>query len=264
MSYRTLQVDQRDMGLWITIDRPEALNSINAEVIDELTTALDQASQSPPAAIVLTGNGRAFCTGADLKWVKKSFEEGADGAAGADLLRLGEVLQRLERSPTPIIAAVNGICLAGGCELLCAVDLAIAAESAVIGDGHAKYGLFPGAGGSIRLPLLIGLRHAKRLLLTGETLTAAEAKNMGLVNWVVPDDQLKHRTEEVVASLASKAPGALGKMKYLANMSGRATPGVGLEFERAMFLDHVNGSEEVVEGLAAFAEKRRPNFRTAQ
>ncbi|MGH2783829.1 MAG: enoyl-CoA hydratase/isomerase family protein [Actinomycetota bacterium] len=252
---------ERGGAVWITLNRPEALNSISDEVVRELVEVLNGALDQQPVAIVVTGKGRAFCTGADLKWARGAFAKGLDAETKTWLLRLNDVFNRLERSSIPTIAAVNGICVAGGCELLCAVDLAVAAESAVIGDGHANYGLLPGGGASIRLPLLVGSRNAKRLLFLGEMIPAQEAKEMGLVNWVVPDDQLYAKVDEIVASLAAKAPGGLGKMKYLANMALRATPEVGLEMEQAIFFEHVNSSDEMKEGLAAFEEKRRPNFR---
>lgn len=261
MGYQTLEVEDRGGAVWVTIDRPDALNSINQEVVQELIEVLNGAIDQRPVAIVLTGKGRAFCTGADLKWAKQAFAGGLSDETRTSLIRLGDVMNRLERSPVPVIAAVNGICVAGGCELLCAVDLAIAAESALIGDAHSNYGLLPGGGASIRLPLIVGIRNAKRLLFTGEMLPAAEAKEMGLVNWVVPDDQLVARTDALVATLASKAPGGLGKMKYLANFAHRAAPEIGIEMEQAIFFDHINSSDEVTEGLAAFKEKRAPNFR---
>jgi len=230
-------------------------------VIQDLVEVLNSAIDQEPVAIVLTGKGRAFCTGADLKWAKAAFADGLSADTRKWLMRVGEVMNRLERSPVPTIAAVNGVCVAGGCELLCSVDLAVAAESALIGDAHSNYGLLPGGGASIRLPLLVGLRNAKRLLFLGEMLPAAEAKDIGLVNWVVPDDQLEAKVDEIVAALASKAPGGLGKMKYLANFAHRASPEIGLEMELAVFFDHINASDEIKEGLAAFKEKRAPDFR---
>ncbi len=260
MTYQTLEVESRGGAIWVTLNRPEALNSINAQVMQEMVEVLTEALAQEPVAIVITGKGRAFCTGADLKWAKEAFARGIDAETRKSFLKIGETMNRLERSPVPTIAAVNGICLAGGCELLLACDLAVAAESALIGDAHSNYGLAPGGGASIRLPLMVGMRNAKRLLLLGEMLPAREALQMGLVNWVVPDDQLVAKVDEVVATLATKAPGGIGKMKYLANMAWRTSADVGLEMEQAIFFEHLT-SDEVKEGLAAFQEKRRPNFR---
>ena len=262
MGYETLEVDDRQGALWVTLNRPDAMNAINDVLIGELTEVVNEALHAAPVAIVLTGNGRAFCTGADLKWAKEMFSGGLDADTRRMLASVGELMNSLEQSAVPTIAAVNGICVAGGCELLCAVDLAVAAESALIGDGHSNYGLLPGGGASIRLPLLVGIRNAKRLLFTGELLPAEEARQLGLVNWVVPDEALMSKTEEIVTTLAARAPVGLGKMKYLANFAHRATPEVGIEMEQALFLDHINASTEVQEGLAAFNEKRAPNFRS--
>jgi enoyl-CoA hydratase/carnithine racemase len=264
MGYQTLEIEDRGGAVWITLNRPQAMNSINQEVMDELIEVLNSALEEEPVAIVITGNGPAFCTGADLKWAKEAFAGGLDRKTRRALIRVGEVMNRLERSPIPTIAAVNGVCVAGGTELLLACDLAVASEAAVIGDAHSNYGLLPGGGATIRLPLVVGLRNAKRLLFLGEMLPASEAAQMGLINWVVPADQLVAKTDEIVAALASKAPGGIGKMKYLANMAFRASSDVGIEMEQAVFFDHLGTSTEVQEGLAAFKEKRVPNFRHHQ
>ncbi len=257
--FKTLEVWHRAGALWIALNRPQVLNAIDATMMQELTEAIDHALRQTPVAIVFTGRGRAFCAGADLAWARQ-FARDRDSHVRALFTRMGEALQRLERSSVPAIAAVNGVCVAGGCELLLACDLAVAAESAVIGDAHANYGLIPAGGATVRLPLLVGMRNAKRLLFLGELISAREAQQIGLVNWVVPDDRLESRVDEIVAALEAKGPLALGRIKALTNLAWRTAYDVVLELERDQFFAHLT-SDEVAEGLRAFQEKRKPRFR---
>jgi enoyl-CoA hydratase len=261
MSHATVDVSTRGGAVWLTLNRPQSLNALDEQMIEELAAAVDTAIERRPVAIVVTGRGRAFCAGADLKWARTAFAHGADAPTRCALDRLNRMFNLLEDGPIPTLAAVNGVCVAGGCELLLAVDLAVAAQSATFGDAHANYGLLPGGGGSARLPRVVGLRRAKRLLMLGEMLPAVEALAMGLVNWVVPDDQLVARTDEVVAALAARAPRGLAAMKHLANLTQHTSLAGGLEIERTTFYDHLASCQEVREGLAAFQAKRRPNFR---
>ena len=161
----------RGNAMWITLNRPDALNALTPAIISGINTALDKAPQSEARAVVLTGTGRAFCAGADLKFVR--------GEAGNDETALGRfldtillVMNRLETFPMPVIAALNGLTLAGGLELMLCCDLVIAARSARLGDAHANYGLLPGGGSSVRLPRKIGPTRAKYLLYTGEFVPA--------------------------------------------------------------------------------------------
>lgn len=244
--------------MWITLNRPDALNAITPAVVSGINAALDKAQQSDLRAVVLTGTGRAFCAGADLKFVR--------GEAGDDEAALGRfldtvllVMNRIEAFPMPVIAALNGLTLAGGLELTLCCDLVIAARSAKLGDAHANYGLLPGGGGSVRLPRKIGPTRAKYLLYTGEFLPAEQLVSAGLVNEVVDDDLLIPATEKLVAKLVSKSPLGLRRMKALVDDGLEQPSAIALRQELLASEVHAR-SHDLKEGLAAFEEKRKPRF----
>lgn len=249
----------RDGAMWITLNRPEAMNSLTPRVLAGISRALDQAQNTDGVrAVVLTGNGRAFCAGADLKYVQSQVSD-TDNGTRHFLSEVLALMNRVESFPMPVIAAINGLALAGGLELVLCCDLVIAARSAKLGDAHANYGLLPGGGGSVRLPRKIGPSRAKYLLYTGEFLPAEELLAAGLVNKVVEDAELLSATGELVATLARKSPLGLRRMKALVD-DGLAQP-----IESALRLEllasevHAH-SADMKEGLAAFNEKRAPVF----
>jgi len=250
--------EARGGAMWITLNRPDALNAITPAVVSGINAALDKAQQSDLRAVVLTGTGRAFCAGADLKFVR--------GEAGDDEAALGRfldtvllVMNRIEAFPMPVIAALNGLTLAGGLELTLCCDLVIAARSAKLGDAHANYGLLPGGGGSVRLPRKIGPTRAKYLLYTGEFLPAEQLVSAGLVNEVVDDDLLIPATEKLVAKLVSKSPLGLRRMKALVDDGLEQPSAIALRQELLASEVHAR-SHDLKEGLAAFEEKRKPRF----
>ncbi len=167
---------------------------------------------------------------------------------GPFLRAAGDLMYELEALPVPTVAAVNGVAAAGGLELVLACDLAVAARSAQLGDAHANFGLLPGAGGTQRLPRVVGLRHALWLMYTGRFVPAEEALRMGLVNAVVDDGELEGAVDELVATLAQKSPAGLARMKRLARMAHDLELGAGLQAEHAEALEHVR-SPDVREGL---------------
>lgn len=247
----------RGTTLWITLNRPDAMNAINDAVVDGLAAALDDAAADATLrCIVIRAEGRAFCAGADLKSVQ---EKTAAGTMDAFVDRLLTVFNRIEAFPRPVIAAVNGLALAGGLELVLCCDLVIAAESAKIGDAHANYGLIPGGGGSVRLPRKIGPAQAKYLMYTGEFLDAAALERMGLVNRVVPDADLEETVATLAAQLGEKSPLGLKLMKQLTDDGLEQPKDVALRNELMAIAVH-SRSQDWAEGLAAFAEKRKPNF----
>ena len=188
--FSTLQLQRRGAAAWITLNRPDAMNALSGAMCDELSPLLARLGRDPEVRVlVLTGAGRAFCAGADLKGVLGDSADapGADDPLNAFLDRVSDTIDRLRALPKPTIAALNGLTMAGGLELAMACDLMIAAESARIGDAHANFGVFPGAGGTAVLPRRIGPTAAKYLLFTGDTQSAAELLPLGLVNPVVPD-----------------------------------------------------------------------------
>ncbi|QBM28672.1 enoyl-CoA hydratase/isomerase family protein [Hydrogenophaga pseudoflava] len=259
----TIRYEQRGATAWITLDRPDAMNALSGPMCTELLEAIGRIERDPGIrVIVLTGAGRAFCAGADLKGV---FED-AGGSPGpidpmTDFLdQVGAMMERLRMCPKPTIAALNGLTLAGGLELAMACDLIIAADSARIGDAHANFGVFPGAGGAAILPRRIGATAAKYLLFTGDTLPAKELVPLGLVNRVVPDADLGSEVEKLAARIASKSPLVIRRMKQTVADGLEQPQASALRLERVV-LDAHRHSHDIREGLAAFVGKRTPDFK---
>lgn len=250
----------RGAGAWIRLNRPDALNALSFGLMRELGDALAKArSDDAVRAVVITGTGRAFCAGADLKEVAEMQANAKPGDPDfLDLVR--GVFADLRAFPKPVIAAINGIALAGGMELVMACDLVFAAESARIGDAHSNFGVFPGAGGAAVMPRRIGLNRAKWLLFTGDHVPAREMMEMGLVNQVAADGELEAAVGALVEKLGRKSPAVLRRMKEVANRSLDLTQEAALTDEMLNLRDHAR-SYDMQEGLAAFREKRKPAFR---
>lgn len=249
----------RDGALWLTLNRPAALNSITPGMVSRLREALAAAQDDDSVrAIVLTGSGRAFCAGADLKHVRET-AAGDPRAVARFLDTVLALMAELEQSPRPTIAAINGLALAGGLELVLCCDLVVAARSARLGDAHANFGLLPGGGSSVRLPRKIGPTRAKYLLYTGEFLPAEDFVAAGLVNQVVDDDDLLAAAGRIVARLRNKSPLVLRRMKALVDDGLEQPVETALRLELLASEVHAH-SHDMQEGLAAFEEKREPRF----
>jgi enoyl-CoA hydratase len=259
MTYTTIEYHRRGDAVWLWLNRPDALNALSPTVMAELQQALTQAEgESGIRALVLSGRGRAFCAGADLK----AFLAAVGSAEGVRKFVGGAltVMNQLEAFPYPTIAAVNGIAVAGGIELVLSCDLVIAADSAVLGDAHMNYGLLPGGGSSIRMPRKLGATRAKYLLFTGESIPAAEALALGLVNKVVPAADLEATVEKLVARLAEKSPIALRRLKRLIDDGLESSLDAALRLEMTAWEAHAH-AEDLKEGLAAFSAKRKPVYK---
>src|SRR5438874_3911243 len=207
MPYETLLFDLRDAVAFITINRPDKLNALNDQVVDELSHAAERvATEDGIKGAILTGAGsKAFVAGADIGDLAK--QGPFDGKARA--LRGQAMLRRFETCGKPIIAAVNGFALGGGCELAMACHLRVASESAKFGQPEVKLGIGPGYGGTVRLPRLVGKGRALELLLTGQMIDAQEAWRIGLVNRVVPADRLLAETEQLLRTILEQGPLAI-------------------------------------------------------
>lgn len=253
--------ERRGAALWIRLNRPEALNSMSPAMLTAIDAALDDAETDRDLrAIVIASTGRAFCAGADLKAALAMATGGdADTATAAFTEKFRRLADRLERFRLPVIAAVNGLAIAGGIEIVLGCDLVIAAQSAKLGDGHGKYGLMPGGGGSVRLPRKIGPMRAKYLMFTAEYLPAQTLMDWGLVTEVVADDALDTAVEALVAKLADKSPLGLARLKQLVDDGLDQPVEVAMRAEQLMSALH-NFSADRAEGLAAFTEKRAPHF----
>ena len=243
----------------ITLNRPQKFNCINpglADGLHDVIAALE--ADRAVRAVVLRGAGQHFCTGADLDEIS---EARRDKEALRRFIEQGvRTLTRLERSPLPVIGAVQGYCLAGGIEIMMACDVIFAAASARIGDQHSRYGLIPGWGGTQRLPRLVGLRRSLDLMFSGRWLSAQEALDWGLANYVVEDAKLFDEAFAYAAKLAKKSPDGLAAMKRLARQGVDRPLGEGLRLEVEDVVDGLR-SANVDEGLAAFQARREPQFK---
>ncbi|MBP0591520.1 enoyl-CoA hydratase/isomerase family protein [Paraburkholderia sp. LEh10] len=254
MSYTKTLVDS---VAWLTMDRPSAMNSLNREMATGLTAQLNAWRHDEAVrVVVLTGNGRAFCAGADL--IEAAEPPHPDKREFLDLIV--EFFDTLRAFPKPVIAAVNGLALAGGLEVVLASDLVLAAESARLGDAHSNFGAFPGAGGAAILPRKVPANVARYLLFTGDAMSAAELKGYGLVNEVLADAELKPRAQALAERLAKKSPLVLARMKRVANEAADKSAADALRHELLELRNHQR-SYDIQEGLRAFAEKREPQFK---
>lgn len=258
MIYQNILVEREKNYAVITLNRPKVLNALNQALVAELDAALDElAADEGIRAVVLTGAGeRAFAAGADIG----EFNALPSASVAAEFSLRGQaVLNKIERLPKPVIAAINGFALGGGCELIMACDIRLAAGTARLGQPEINLGIIPGYGGTQRLARLVGKGAAKLLCLTGDHITADEALRIGLVDKVVPAADLLAEAKALAAKLASKAPVAVAAIKQAINVGIESTLADGLAFEAAQF-GLVFDTEDRVEGVNAFLEKRQPTW----
>jgi enoyl-CoA hydratase len=256
VALETLIVDVEDHVGLIRLNRPEALNALNFQLLDELGAALAEMDASAQVrAIVVTGSEKAFAAGADVKdMAPKGF---AEMFTEDCFTPQTEAILRVRK---PIIAAVAGYCLGGGCELAMMCDFIIAADTAKFGQPEINLGVIPGMGGTQRLTRVVGKSKAMEMCLTGRFMDAAEAERAGLVSRVVPARDLLRDARETAAKIAEKSPLTVRAAKEAVNRSYETTLREGLLFERRLF-HALFASEDQAEGMAAFAEKRSPQFR---
>jgi enoyl-CoA hydratase len=255
MSFETILVSRAERVGTITLNRPEALNALNSTVMREVTTAAAEFDADPGiGAIIITGaGGKAFAAGADIKEMAGlSFSEVFESDFFAAWGRLGAVR-------TPLIAAVAGYALGGGCELAMMCDVLIAAENAKFGQPEIKLGVLPGMGGSQRLTRAIGKAKAMDMILTGRNIDAAEAERSGLVSRVVPADKLMEEANAMATTISQMSRSASRMAKEAVNRAFESSLTEGLLYERRLF-HSLFAFEDQKEGMAAFVEKRKPVF----
>lgn len=256
-TFDTLTYDVDDDGICvITINRPDKLNALNQAVLADLDEAFVQAHEADEVkGVILTGSGdRAFAAGADIR----QFTE-LDAISGHSFAAAGQrVFDSIEQLPKPVVAAVNGFALGGGCELALACHLRVASQNAQFGQPEVALGLIPGYGGTQRLPRLVGHGIAAEMILSGERVTAQRAYEIGLVNRVAPAESLIDTARELLKTITSKAPVAVA-MSLKALRASTLPGSAGMEMEAALF-GQTCGTEDFREGVDAFLNKREATF----
>jgi enoyl-CoA hydratase len=245
---------EKEGGIGIlTFNRPDAMNSLNNQTRTEFRAAMaDLAADDEIKVVILTGVGKAFVAGSDIKELKQTTPLDAH-----NIHRLGDLVQNFEK---PVIAAVNGFALGGGCEIVMGCDIIIASDKAKFGQPEINLGIIPGGGGTQRLQRLVGVCRAKELILTGDIIRAEEAERIGLVNRVVPLDQLMPTAKEIAGKIAAKSSAAVKIAKAAINRGMQLGLESGLAYEREMYSLSLT-LEDKAEGVAAFIEKRAPQFK---
>jgi len=257
MTWDTITLDVDAAGVaTLTIDRPDKLNALTVETLEAIEEALAEAEAADARALVLAGAGDdAFVAGADISYMVELSTPEAQAYA-----ELGHrVADAIESFPAPTVAAIDGYAFGGGCELALACDLRVAAESAVLGQTEIDLGIIPGWGGTQRLSRLVGDETAKRLILLGERIDAAEAAEVGFVGEVVADDAFDDRIDELAGDLAAKPAYATRAAKEALNAAGDGSAAAGLALERRAW-SGLFGTHDQREGMRAFLEKREPEF----
>ena len=260
MDYEFVQLG-RDGGVaTLTLNRPETFNSWNQKMRDELRDAVHAlAADDALRVLVITGTGRAFSAGEDVRGMQGLTDVGTRGFRRV-ARDIHNVFDEIEAMEVPVIAAINGVAAGGGMELALSCDFRLAAETAKMGFPENNVGLIPGSGGCSRLVKLVGLARAKRLVMTGEMVTAQRALAFGLVEEILPADELMPRVMELAQQLAAKAPLALGLAKLVLNACLNVDPATGRNLER-LGQSILKTTEDHLEGAKAFVEKRRPDFK---
>lgn len=256
MDFNNIVVEKRDVIGIIKLNRPETLNALNIEMLGEIRDAVTSLNNDDEIKVLIfTGEGKAFIAGADIKQMKDMNEDEAREFCG-----LGQkIFNLIENLDKPVIAAVNGFALGGGCELALACDIRIASENAKFGQPEVNLGIIPGFGGTQRLSRLVGKGIAKELILTGEIIDAHTALRISLVNKVVAPESLIDEASAIARKIASKGPAAILIAKSVINRGLDDDLVTGLAIEREGFVQCI-ASGEAKEGMEAFVAKRQPNW----
>lgn len=256
MPYEMILMDKKGAVGLITLNRPEALNALNGQMMDEITRALrDLEADDNIGAIVITGNEKAFAAGADIKEMEsKSYMD----VFAEDFITAN--WEEASRCRKPVIAAVAGYALGGGCELAMMCDFIICAENAKFGQPEINLGVTPGAGGTQRLPRLVGKSKAMDMILTGRMMDAEEAERSGLASRIVPTDDLVDEALKIAGKIADLSMPSVMMAKEMVNRSLETTLAEGVRFERRLF-HSLFATEDQKEGMSAFVDKRKPRFK---
>jgi enoyl-CoA hydratase/carnithine racemase len=258
MSYKAIIFDIADRIATVTLNRPDSLNAINVEMREDFTRLIGELQTNDQIGVVIiTGAGRAFSAGGDIEYFEKEWNTAKFRAESHRLMQFFDELEQIEK---PVLAAINGPCTGAGLQVTLSCDLRIASDQAKFGFRENNIGLIPGAGGCSRLVKLIGYGKAKELIFTGEMISAAEAERTGLVNRIVPHDELMKHTQALAEHLLTRAPEALGLAKRVLWHSVNSDFQTGRTLE-ALAQSVLLKTSDHREGIRAFREKRKPRFK---
>lgn len=261
MSFQTVKYELKEAIATITFNRPEALNALSLQLTKDLKAAIEKAVSEKARAVILTGEGRAFCSGGDLREMQTMWQkEGRIEAFLEEPLKvLHDVILLIRETPIPFVAAVQGVCAGAGTNFALACDLVFAAENASFNEAFVKIGLSPDCGGSFFLPRAVGEKIAAELMMTGDTVTAEKALQIGLINRVVPAENLGEEAAKMAHKLALAPTASIGRIKQMLNASFSNNLSHQLELEHKLQIESGKGND-FKEGVQSFFEKRAPNF----
>ena len=261
MSFETVTYQLVDSVATVTMNRPDALNALSMQLTVDLGAAFRKAIEDNARAIILTGNGRAFCSGGDLREMQSMWQkEGRiEAFLEAPLGELHGVIKLIRETPIPFVAAVNGVCAGAGVNFALACDIVIAADDASFREAFVRIGLSPDCGGTFFLPRAVGEKIATEMFMTGDAVSAERAVQIGMINRVVPAAELVSAANELAAKLAASATGSIGRIKKMMNATFSNALDEQLALEHRCQIES-GRSDDFKEGVAAFFEKRPPNF----
>ena len=260
MGYNTLLYEKSGNISTLILNRPDKLNALNLELFDELLLALKVINEDDEVkALILTGAGRAFCAGADLGMIQNLGKEDFMPKFRRLIQKVQAVTNAIEGLDKPVIGAINGAAIGGGFDIAIACDIRLASEAAVFSEAFIRLGLVPDMGATFRLPRLVGIARAKEIILTGDTISATEAERIGLVNWVVPANQLMEEAKKWAEKLAAGPPLAIKVAKQLLNNAASTDLHSALADEMVAQCQLIT-TQDHQEGIKAFLERRLPHF----
>jgi len=261
MSFETVNYELKDSVAVITLNRPDALNALSQQLTKDLRAAVEKTTEDKARAAVLTGAGRAFCAGGDLREMEAigQAEGKPEAFLDAPLKALHNVIRAIRKAPIPFVAAVNGVCAGAGVNFALACDIVFAADDATFREAFVRIGLTPDCGGTFFLPRAIGEKLAAEMFMTGDSITAERALAIGMVNHTVSPDLLMEEAGNMATRLAGGPTGSIARIKRMMNATFSNDLNGQLEMEAACQLESGRG-RDFNEGVKAFFEKRAPNF----
>jgi 2-(1,2-epoxy-1,2-dihydrophenyl)acetyl-CoA isomerase len=261
MSFETVKYEINETVAIITMNRPDALNALSLQLTRDLKSAIEKAVADNARAVVLTGEGRAFCSGGDLREMQQMWRrEGRIEAFMEEPLKaLHDVILLIRETPIPFVAAVQGVCAGAGTNFALACDIIFASENASFNEAFVRIGLSPDCGGSFFLPRAIGEKLAAEIFMTGDTISAERAAQIGMINRVVPAENLREESYKMARKLALAPTASIGRIKKMLNATFSNNLPQQLDLEHKLQIESGKGAD-FKEGVQAFFEKRQPNF----